>query len=225
MLIGVALMARFGTGVDLIEQILLLAGVVARFLIALHPVGELDGDLDVGIDRLGGLDDEVFRDLLHQCQAELLPGSVALGLAAIVAGAVGEEEIVNDKLIVESRDVFHGLLQMIAHPVVAVAVGVEQALTALVRLALAGDGGGDAAGHFNVVFMEQVDAAGQLLARNQAVVAIGLEIHLVYADVFLEEVDLALQGFHRNADHGLRCAVDHGFEILKMAHMPLSSSE
>jgi len=80
------------------------------------------------------------------------------------------------------------------------------------------DGRGDAAGDLDAVLAEELLAHVELLARDQAVVAVGLEVDLVHAHVLLEEVDLALQAFGGDADHGLRRAVDHGAEIFVVRH-------
>ena len=122
MLIAFAGVTGLGTGIDTVENVALAIGVIAGFLIGLRPVGILDDDLAVGVGCLGGLHDKLLADPGKLLGAELFPAHVTLCLAAFVAGAVGEEPVVDDELVKVAGGIGNGLYQILLHCLIGIAV-------------------------------------------------------------------------------------------------------
>ena len=188
MLGRIAGVAGFGPGIDHVEDILLLAGVIARFLIAFVPVGVLDDEVHLGIDLARQVNDLV-GELLHHVQAVILPGLLALGLDAHLAPAGGEEEIVQYDLIKHAGQLAHDAQVFLAVAGIGIAEGIvvrglAHAVHQLSR--------GDAAGGFDAVLLEQRLDRLQLFDGNIHRAAVIFNIHLVQMDVLFEVVDAAL---------------------------------
>ena len=188
-----------GAGVDHVEDVLLLAGVVAAFLIALVPVGILDDEVHLGVDALGFVHDHT-GEVLHHVEAIVLPALVALGLDAHVAGAAGKEEVIQNDLVKDRGDVPDDL--HIALPVGGIGVA-EGVVVGGLALAVHQHGGGDAAGGFDAVLFKEGLYLTEPLYGNIHQTPVVFQIDLVQMDVVLVVVD-----------SGLDVRVGGGFQIV-----------
>ena len=188
MLRGIAGGAGLGAGVDHVEDVLLLAGVVAGLLVALVPVRILDDEVHLRVDGPGQVHDLV-GELLHQAQAVVLPGLVALGLDAHLAPAGGEEEVVQDDLVKHARKLAHDALVLLAVAGIGVA---ERVVIGGLALPIHELGGRDAARGLDAVLLEERLDLPQALGRDVHHAAVVLDVDLVQMDVLLEVVDSAL---------------------------------
>ena len=225
MLVGGHRVPRLGAGVEHVEQLALPGGVVARLLVALGPVGVLDGDFDVRVGRPRRGNDILFADPAHQIQPVGLPAAIrnAVGgiegipLAhAIGAGAVGEEEVVDDEFVEVAADEGTDLLQFGPHDRVVVTEGVEQALLRPCAL-WGGDNGGQPAGHLDAVGLEDLAAHLHLRVAGQLAPP-GLQVHLVQAQVFFKESKLFFQLLPGDVRRSLGHEVGDQLEIAVIAH-------
>ena len=188
MLGGVLRIPGLGAGVDHIEDILLLAGVIAAFLIAFVPVGVLDDEIHLGIDALGFVHDHTGK-VLHYMEAVVLPALLALGLDAHLTGAAGEEKVIQNDLVKHGGDIPHDL--HIALPVGGIGVA-EGIVVGGFALAVHQHGGSDAAGGFNAVALEEFLHLTQTLHGNIHQTPVVFDIDLVQMHIVLIVVDRLL---------------------------------
>jgi len=177
--------AGLGAGVDHIEDILLLAGVVAAFLIAFVPVGVFDDEIHLGVDTLGFVHDHMGK-VLHHMEPVVLPAVLALGLDAHLTGAAGEEEVVQNDLVKHGGDIPHDL--HVALPVGGIGVA-EGVVVGGLALTVDQHGGGDAAGSFDAVAFKQFLYLTQTLHGNIHQTPVVFDIDLVQMHIVLVVVD------------------------------------
>ena len=176
----------------------------------LVPVGKLDDDLDLRVHGPGRLDEEVFRDLVHQIEAEL--GPCAVSLCRDVGGGLGgdEEEVVEDDFVkMAGGELGHPLDE---GAVVGVRVAERAELAGVVV------GVGDAAGDAHALIREELLQVLQGLLVGQHAVPLGLDVDLVDLELAADGLPFALpdRGIGEPADDHDR-DVDGGLEILVMA--------
>ena len=115
--------------------------------------------------------DNLLSSLVHQLQAILSPGAVALSLDTEVAFAVGEEEVVEDNFVKKLSGQLDNLLRLSPLYGILVAVGLE-----VVHLA---DSVGDTTCNLNTLVLEELDDFLHLGLVDDKLVAVSLEIDLV----------------------------------------------
>ena len=226
MLVGDYGIPGFCTGIDPVKQPALGRWIVSGFLVAFRPVRIFDGDAAVRIGSFGRSDDPFPADLFHQVQAVFLPASVrdAAGLIECVpffpagfAGAVCEEEVIDNKFMKVLSEKCTDVFQACQHLFVVVAEGVEEPLLGFVPFR-GGDGGGQAAGDFHTVFLKGLPAQLHMILVRQDAAPEGLEVDFVHFQVFFKECDILFQLFLFRPGSCLRHKIVYELKIPVIAH-------
>jgi hypothetical protein len=177
---------RLCAGIDAIKQFWLLVEVVAQPLKMLIPIWEFDDEFNLWIDRLRRLNDQVFRDVIHQIEAELRPTPVSLGgdVSIILRGV--EKEIVLDQLVKVTRGEFRRTLDERAVSAVSVAKSLELAADAAI-------GRRHATGDLHAVINEKFLHPFQRFIARQIMVALDFDIDLVHFQLVADALPLIAQ--------------------------------
>ena len=163
--------ARFGAGVDAVEEFWLGFQIEAQALEMLIPVRVLDHHLNFWIDRFRRLDDEVARGFIQQIEPETSPAFGSLGADAVFTLAVGKEKIVEDDFVEQPGSEFHDFLELLPMLRIGIAVGFKP--VSLVHR------DGDAARRANTPVLEKsLELQDGFFVRDDHV-AMGFEVNLV----------------------------------------------
>ena len=185
-LIGDFGIAGLGAGIDAVEHARLAVEIVAQALEMLVPVRIFDDHPDVRVHGAGRAEDELLADLAHLVEPILGPATGAAGGDVGVALRGVEEEIVEDHLVEMMGDQADGAL---AFGAVGGAFIIERAELA----ALAAGGEGDPARSLDAVRLEPGLDPLELVVGGEDMVAIGLDIDLVEAQLRRDARELAVE--------------------------------
>ncbi len=171
-LVGDDRIARLGAGIDAVIHQRFLFQVEAQALEVLVPVGELDDDVDLGIDLVRRPQHQVGGDFAHLFKAILRPRLVALGGDVGVRLRRIEEEVVHDDFVEVTRRGFHRLLAFGAVLGVFIVESAELAACTAGRQR-------HTARYLDALGLEFLLDRLRLGIRQKVVVAIDLQIDLV----------------------------------------------
>ena len=196
--LGVGL-AGLGAGPDQVEVAGLANGLVAVLVEVLIPKRVLDDDLALGVDLMGGPQDAAHAHLVHEIGVEVGKAALAAGLVALLAGAIGEEEVVDHHRVEHGRRAAEDGL----HQLLGGRVGIAAAVLPVVGH-LGQARGRHAAMDQEAFGLEAVAGLFQQLLLDEQAVAEGFDIDLLQLG-FLAPGDAALQALlgAQVAVHGL----------------------